>query len=1146
LGAFSFQHKDFNVLPCESNVHCDTEFSQKRPSEKSGILEVFSHTDIRTMTQLSHLTSINTRLINGLQRLQASGLNLPLIPLNDNKQPLGDSWQNRPFKADELIKAIENGGVDVPIQGKNKKIPLQGVGLLTGRPITIDGQTYYLMALDQDGASAESKIEELSDGQPLPKTVAFSSGRPGRCQYLFLVPEEYKDAIRTKKIKTGIKGDDGKIEQVEFRYHNLQSVLPPSVHPTTGQYHWVSSCAIDETQIAFAPTWVIEQMLIETTTAEGSHPQALPFNGSERVTHSEPLFQQQKHCVRRDQKWTDIDFALSYLNALSSNRADDYDEWLNVGMALHSVDDSLLNEWDIWSQQSSKYKPGACEKKWKSFSNHGGITLGTLAHLAKLDGWQFPFAFSNSNSARSTNQIKTHNGSGYSLSRSKKTTVTGDTFSNIDRANQDPLSLSETVTTVTTLLKAGYRDYQERAELDAICERSSMSKNAFTELVKAIRCELDEIQPSDNQRLNQLIDWHNATLDFNQVLPPPLADALLHDALILNIDPVSLWQYLLPTTLSLVGKRVNLDAESHQIPAIAWTCLVAESGTGKTRAENVILAPIKERQYREYERFQDEIKKYKEQTKTELKDDKKLSPPKSEKKYLFEVATIQAMMRRLAEQEDNGSLWARDEIAGLFKSLKQFSKQDNEALECLLKMWDGTGSFVERMDAEHDSYSVFETRLSLTGGIQPGAFRQAFKDPDDVQGLQARMLFALPKVMPAKRVKGYCVLSDLLPPLYDWLENCPRGIIKLSREADLRYTHLVEILGKEAESCPTPAIRAWMRKLPTQLLRIALALHLLECFYERNRNFWVLGSETLEKALEICRYYRSVFQVVQEKVAESDSISSILLKIWDSAITQPNGVTPRDVYRSVKAIAHRAKELGRSVAAYTIDLMTQLVQMGKGTIEKNGRTVRFIASVGASNVNPFMVQTPVEPQKMNNLQSLPQNSDFHSNLPITNHARSSTVGSDGRPLSEPLVKCAISHIDALSVTEVTENESQANTAIEPSPLTELSPVTKHSTLQPIDLSDPPIWENYLELASSIPDEHRESIAEVCAWIELLLPDGGQALGEIMALIKEIFASEKEARKWIWRSLSESVKQLLWQVSPDDCSWLRANDVNHSV
>jgi hypothetical protein len=159
-------------------------------------------------------------------------------------------------------------------------------------------------------------------------------------------------------------------------------------------------------------------------------------------------------------QWTDIDFALSYLNALTDNRADDYDEWLNVGMALHSVDDSLLTEWDRWSQQSSKYKPGACEKKWKSFSNHGGITLGTLAHMAKQDGWQFPIP-----------EGHPKKGSVPFFSRPQKTTVTSDTSSNSDRSNQEPLSLLATVTTVTTLLKAGLKDYEERAELDAVGER---------------------------------------------------------------------------------------------------------------------------------------------------------------------------------------------------------------------------------------------------------------------------------------------------------------------------------------------------------------------------------------------------------------------------------------------------------------------------------------------------------------------------------------------------------------------------------------------------------------------------------------------------------------------------------------------------
>jgi hypothetical protein len=79
---------------------------------------------------------ITDQLITGLRRIAATNLELPLIPLNNNKQPLGDGWQNRPFTVTKLIEAIEKGGVEVPIKGKSKKIQLQGFGLLTGRPIT--------------------------------------------------------------------------------------------------------------------------------------------------------------------------------------------------------------------------------------------------------------------------------------------------------------------------------------------------------------------------------------------------------------------------------------------------------------------------------------------------------------------------------------------------------------------------------------------------------------------------------------------------------------------------------------------------------------------------------------------------------------------------------------------------------------------------------------------------------------------------------------------------------------------------------------------------------------------------------------------------------------------------------------------------
>jgi uncharacterized membrane protein YgcG len=224
-----------------------------------------------------------------------------------------------------------------------------------------------MVAIDFDGSSAMQKALELSKGEPLPDTVSFTSNRPGREQRLYLIPQEYWKAVRTTKIKTGVVGDDGKLEQLELRWDGCQSVLPPSIHPMTGHYRWRKSPK--EVAIAPAPMWVIEAMLVDTEGAD-----------TPLLNHQSPTQEQNP--------WTDTDWALSYLNALSSFRADDYDDWLAVGMALHSVSDSLLTDWNSWSRQSPKYKPGDCEKKWKSFKREGKIAIGTLAHMAKQDGWR--------------------------------------------------------------------------------------------------------------------------------------------------------------------------------------------------------------------------------------------------------------------------------------------------------------------------------------------------------------------------------------------------------------------------------------------------------------------------------------------------------------------------------------------------------------------------------------------------------------------------------------------------------------------------------------------------------------------------------------------------------------------------------------
>ena len=80
--------------------------------------------------------------------------------------------------------------------------------------------------------------------------------------------------------------------------------------------------------------------------------------------------------------------ALKYIDAASTS----YEEWVQVGMAL-KTEGYDWTVWDSWSQADKRYKPGECERKWKSFTGSAKpVSGGTIVQMAKERGFT-PHAF---------------------------------------------------------------------------------------------------------------------------------------------------------------------------------------------------------------------------------------------------------------------------------------------------------------------------------------------------------------------------------------------------------------------------------------------------------------------------------------------------------------------------------------------------------------------------------------------------------------------------------------------------------------------------------------------------------------------------------------------------------------------------------
>jgi RecA-family ATPase len=82
------------------------------------------------------------------------------------------------------------------------------------------------------------------------------------------------------------------------------------------------------------------------------------------------------------QLYRDLEEALTFV------LADDYDLWIQTGMALKGVPGGFAL-WDAWSQKSDKYEREVMQGKWDSFASEG-VTYRSIFYHAKMQGWYNP------------------------------------------------------------------------------------------------------------------------------------------------------------------------------------------------------------------------------------------------------------------------------------------------------------------------------------------------------------------------------------------------------------------------------------------------------------------------------------------------------------------------------------------------------------------------------------------------------------------------------------------------------------------------------------------------------------------------------------------------------------------------------------
>ncbi len=286
------------------------------------------------------------------------------------KSPVAAKWQTAPVHTLESLTAAYQRGYNLGVRpGEHSKTPF---GYL------------HLIDLDirkpEQAADAWAVVLKL---WPTARSAPFViSGSGGESRHLYFVTDKpfrsmtlgHSDAF--EMVFDPKKGREVKKRDWEVSVFGApkQAVLPPSVHPDTGEnYVWGREIDWDLLEMGVGPVVSADQV-----ESWGVREDDLTIDGDDdlmAMVRSAPMGLSEDEINR-----TIADLPADFL--------EDHDSWRDVGMALHHEYEGSqigFEKWCEWARASAKFDLRDHKTRWKSFGSYRGAPV-RMASLIQVAG----------------------------------------------------------------------------------------------------------------------------------------------------------------------------------------------------------------------------------------------------------------------------------------------------------------------------------------------------------------------------------------------------------------------------------------------------------------------------------------------------------------------------------------------------------------------------------------------------------------------------------------------------------------------------------------------------------------------------------------------------------------------------------------
>lgn len=277
------------------------------------------------------------------------------------KNPVDVHWSELPNRSESDLRRSYRPGLNI--------------GIRLGQPSQIGGDFLHLVDLDiRDASKAGEAWAALLALWPaakgFPSVVSGSGGESRHLYFLSPVAMRKRNLMKSPDFIT-IGGKRKRAWEIDLMGTGSQAVLPPSIHPDTGQpYRW--------------------ERPLELGLGMWIEPQTLARFGAEALTGAADdddnlLFLEQVQAAKPH----DLTAAqvAEILGGLPDDWVEDRDHWLTTGAALHHQFQGQpkgFEVWCEWSKASAKFDQKDAARVWKSFKgSKNPVTIATLRRAAK-------------------------------------------------------------------------------------------------------------------------------------------------------------------------------------------------------------------------------------------------------------------------------------------------------------------------------------------------------------------------------------------------------------------------------------------------------------------------------------------------------------------------------------------------------------------------------------------------------------------------------------------------------------------------------------------------------------------------------------------------------------------------------------------